>query len=101
MTYRVAISSRASRHVLEETSWYAEVAGADVADALLNSFDNVVTILHTNPLAVPIDSDLDARHIFIPGFPLAVWYRIKGSTARVLAITHGRMSRRAIVRRIQ
>ena len=100
--FRIRISTRAWEQVAEAADWYAEHVDLDTAVRLEDGFLATVAGLRHFPARYALDGEMDARHVFIPGFPYSVWYETDedAGLVNVLGIAHGSMSGETVKQRL-
>jgi plasmid stabilization system protein ParE len=98
----VRVSAKAWDQAAEASDWYAANVGLDVAEAFEDRFEEGVLSLASMPLRHPVVRGLGARHVYVPGFPFAIWYEVSEGerSVSVLGLSHGHMGELTLDRRI-
>jgi plasmid stabilization system protein ParE len=78
----------ARAELAEATSWYAD-RSLQVANRFVAAIETIFADLEQAAPRFPI-LFWDVRRISVPGFPYAVYYKLRGTDCLVIAIMHGR-----------
>lgn len=88
MSYIVRIRRSAERDIEIAQSWY-EDQRTGLGEEFHAEIDRVLEILAQFPLIYQVAHG-EARKVELKRFPYLVWYRVRGTTVQVLAVTDGR-----------
>jgi plasmid stabilization system protein ParE len=101
VTYQVEIAPTVRNQLADAVIYYTEAASRQVALRFVAQFEDTVLGLATFPSRYREVESVGARRVYFRSFPYVLWYRVGGSTVRVLALTHDRMNPGRVLRLVE
>lgn len=85
---RLRYRAAAQRDIQEAREWYGAVSPA-LEERFAGAIADTLAIGLTHPLAFPVVHRGDVRRAVVSGFPYQIFYRLRGDSLVVIAVTHG------------
>jgi plasmid stabilization system protein ParE len=93
----VVIGRKATDDIAEARDWY-ETKDAGLGAEFMDEIGLVLSRIAEGPERFPILVG-DARRALVKRFPYSIYFRVRGSDARIVAVLHQRRDPRATARR--
>ena len=90
--WHLEVSESAKRHIKEAASWYEERLEG-LGDKFIDGFRDAQLLVLRNPVLCQ-RGHRGYYSVFLKDFPYKLYYQVKRSTVRVVAVVHAKRSQR-------